>query len=220
MIAGAIQVEPVTGIGDVRAGDDLAAVIGAAASGPLGPADVLVVAQKIVSKAEGRVVRLADVEVTAEAEDLAAKIGKDPRIVQLILSESTEVVRTAPNILIVRHRLGLVMANAGIDQSNVSGEADEALLLPVDPDGSAARLREGLGARYGGAPAVIISDSFGRTLRASEVAYADAIAGAAGLAMGEAAEGIPAAIVRGLSWTAPDQDAAALVRPLAQDLFR
>jgi coenzyme F420-0:L-glutamate ligase/coenzyme F420-1:gamma-L-glutamate ligase len=251
MIPGVLQVEPVTGIGDVRAGDDLAAILAAAVAAPPGAGDVLVVAQKIVSKAEGRIVRLADVTVSPRAADLAETTGKDPRLVELILSEATEVVRTAPNLVIVRHRLGLVMANAGIDQSNVGTDADEALLLPVDPDGSAARLRDALGVRWGVAPAVVISDSFGRpwrmgtvnmaigaaglpslidlrgqadrygrVLRASEVAFADAICATAGLAMGEGAEGIPAVIVRGLTWSAPDQDAKALVRPLAQDLFR
>ena len=251
MMSGGLRIEPVPGVGEVRAGDDLAGLLGAAIPGPLGPGDVLVVAQKIVSKAEGRAVRLAGVSVTAEAAALAARIGKDPRLVQLILSESTAIVRTAPNLLIVRHRLGLVMANAGVDQSNLPGEDDRALLLPVDPDASAARLAAGLAARFGGAPAVVISDSFGRPwrmgtvnmaigaaglpslidlrgkpdrdgriLRASVVAFADAIAAAAGLVMGEAAEGIPAAIVRGLTWTAPDTDATALVRPLDQDLFQ
>lgn len=253
MIAGdAIQIEALTGIGEIRAGDDLAAVFASAIRAPLRAADVLVVAQKAVSKAEGRLVRLADVEVGAEAAELARAIGKDPRLVQLILSESTAVVRTAPNVLIVRHRLGFVMANAGIDQSNVEGgEGEAALLLPLDPNGSAAALREGLRARLGVAPAVIVSDSFGRpwrvgtvnvaigaaglpslvdlrgqpdrfgrVLRASEVALADAVAAAAGLAMGEAAEGRPAVLVRGLAWTAPERDASALIRPAEQDLFR
>lgn len=253
MIAGAaIQIEALTGIGEIRAGDDLAAVLAPSIAGPLRPTDVLVVAQKAVSKAEGRLVRLADVAPTAEAAELARVTGKDARLVQLILDESAAVVRTAPGVLIVRHRLGLVMANAGIDQSNLGGEADEtALLLPLDPNGSAARLREGLGARLGVAPAVIVSDSFGRPwrvgtvnvaigaaglpslvdlrgrpdrsgrlLKASEVALADAVAAAAGLAMGEAAEGRPAVLVRGLDWSAPERDAAALIRPAEQDLFR
>ena len=253
MIAGdAIQIEALTGIGEIRAGDDLAAVFAPAICAPLRATDVLVVAQKAVSKAEGRLVRLADVVVGAKAAELASAIGKDPRLVELILSESTAVVRTAPNVLIVRHRLGLVMANAGIDQSNVEGgEGEAALLLPLDPNGSAAALRDGLRARLGAAPAVIVSDSFGRpwrvgtvnvaigaaglpslidlrgrpdrfgrVLRASEVALADAIAAAAGLAMGEAAEGRPAVLVRGLDWTAPERDASALIRPAEQDLFR
>jgi len=253
MIAGdAIQIEALTGIGEIRAGDDLAAVLAAAIRAPLRPADVLVVAQKVVSKAEGRQVRLKGVTVTAEAADLARVTGKDPRLVQLVLDESVAVVRAAPNVLIVRHRLGLVMANAGIDQSNVEGgDGETALLLPLDPDRSAEALREGLRARLGAAPAVIVSDSFGRpwrvgtvnvaigaaglpslvdlrgqpdrfgrTLRASEVAFADAVAAAAGLVMGEAAEGRPAVLVRGLDWSAPERDASALIRPVEQDLFR
>jgi coenzyme F420-0:L-glutamate ligase/coenzyme F420-1:gamma-L-glutamate ligase len=247
----AIEIEPLAGIGEIRPGDDLAAVIGAALRGPLRASDVLVVAQKAVSKAEGRLVRLADVAVTPRAAELARATGKDPRLAQLILSEAAEVVRTGPNLIIVRHRLGFVMANAGIDQSNI-GQGDEAaLLLPVDPDASAAALRAGLAARFGVAPAVVISDSFGRPwrvgtvnvaigvagmpslidlrgspdrfgrmLRASEVAFADAVAAAAGLAMGEAAEGRPAVLIRGLSWTAADRDATALIRPVGQDLFR
>jgi coenzyme F420-0:L-glutamate ligase/coenzyme F420-1:gamma-L-glutamate ligase len=256
-----MEVEALDGIGEVAPGDDLGRVIGAAIRSPLRAGDVLVVAQKVVSKAEGRLVRLADVAVTPRAVDLARVTGKDARLVQLILSEATEVVRAAPNVLIVRHRLGLVMANAGIDQSNIAlsdkppstvAEGDEAaLLLPLDPDASARALRDGLAARLGVAPAVVISDSFGRAwrvgtvnvaigaaglpslidlrgaadrsgrlLRSSEVAFADAVAAAAGLVMGEAGEGRPAVLVRGLSWTAPDRDAQALIRPLAQDLFR
>jgi coenzyme F420-0:L-glutamate ligase/coenzyme F420-1:gamma-L-glutamate ligase len=252
MSPGAISIEALAGIGEIAAGDDLAQVIGAAmAAPPPGPSDVLVVAQKIVSKAEGRLVRLADVTVSARAAELAAQTGKDPRLVELILAESSEVLRAAPNLLIVRHRLGLVMANAGIDQSNIGEGDDAALLLPLDPDASAARLRQGLMARFAAAPAVIVSDSFGRPwrmgtvnvaigtcglpswidlrgqadrsgriLRASEIAFADAIAAAAGLVMGEAAEGRPAVLVRGLAWSAPERDAKALLRPLEQDLFR
>jgi coenzyme F420-0:L-glutamate ligase/coenzyme F420-1:gamma-L-glutamate ligase len=249
--AAALSVQALAGIGEVRAGDDLAAILAQALVGPVAPHDVVVVAQKIVSKSEGRLMRLADVEVLPEASELSTRTGKDARLVQLILSESSEVMRTGPNLLIVRHRLGFVMANAGIDQSNI-GEGDEAaLLLPLDPNASATRLREGLGKRLGVAPAVIVSDSFGRPwrvgtvniaigaaglpalidqrgqpdrfgriLKATEVAYADAIAGAAGLAMGEAAEGIPAAVMRGLTWDAPERDATALVRPIEMDLFR
>jgi coenzyme F420-0:L-glutamate ligase/coenzyme F420-1:gamma-L-glutamate ligase len=251
MIAGdAIEIEPLAGIGEIRAGDDLAGVLAAAIRGAVRPTDILVVAQKAVSKAEGRKVRFADVAVTREALELARVTGKDARLVQLVLSEADEVLRAAPGVLIVRHRLGLVMANAGIDQSNL-GDDEAALLLPLDPDASAARLREGLAGRLGAAPAVIVSDSFGRPwrvgtvnvaigaaglpsvvdlrgrpdrfgriLKASEVALADAAAAAAGLAMGEAAEGRPAVLVRGLHWSAPERNAAALIRPLEQDLFQ
>lgn len=245
----AFSVVPLSGIGDVAPGDDLAALIGAALADPLQRQDVIVVAQKIVSKAEGRLVRLADVTPTPRAVDLAAITQKDARIVELILGESTDVLRAVPGVLVVRHRLGLVMANAGIDRSNI-GTEESALLLPLAPDVSAARLRDGLGARFGILPGVVISDSFGRAwrqgtvniaigaagmptlidwrgrqdrygrkLESTLVAYADAVAAAAGLAMGEAAEGCPAVHVSGLRWDAPDNDAAALIRPRAQDLF-
>lgn len=245
----ALSVVPVSGIGDVAPGDDLAALIGAALQRPVRRHDVIVVAQKIVSKAEGRLVRLVDVAPSPRARDLASVTQKDARIVELILGESTDVLRAAPGVLVVRHRLGLVMANAGIDRSNIGAE-DCALLLPLAPDASAARLRAGLGARLGIMPGVIISDSFGRAWRmgtvniaigaagmptvtdwrgrrdrygrrldSTIVAFADAVAAAAGLVMGEAGEGIPAVHVSGLRWDAPDDGAAALIRPRAQDLF-
>jgi len=139
-----------------------------------------VLAQKIVSKAEGRAVDLATVEPSAAAIELAGKIQKDPRLVELILSESVRVVRSRPNVLIVEHRLGFVMANAGIDQSNVapSDGVERALLLPVDPDGSAAILRKRLSLRFGVPVAVIINDSFGRAWRRGTCGVA---IGAAGL---------------------------------------
>src|SRR5580700_3762043 len=111
--------------------------------------DVLLVCQKIVSKSEGRFVELAAVQVSARATDLAARCGKDPRLVEVILRESTDVVRCAPKVLIVRHRLGLVMANAGVDQSNVPGAGHRVLLLPENPDASAGTLRESLRALLG-----------------------------------------------------------------------
>ena len=124
--------------------------------------DVLVVAQKIVSKAEGRYVRLADVVPGARASELATLTGKDARLIELILAESTEVLRAQRGILIVRHRLGLVMANAGIDRSNVAaGAGERVLLLPQDPEASAAALRAALAQRAGVACGLIISDSFG-----------------------------------------------------------
>jgi coenzyme F420-0:L-glutamate ligase / coenzyme F420-1:gamma-L-glutamate ligase len=141
-----------------------------------------VIAQKIVSKAEGRTVDLADVVPSAEAVRLAAEVGKDPRIVEVVLSESTKVVRSRPNLMIMQHRLGFVMANAGIDQSNVA-EADgrqRVLLLPLDPDGSAEAIRSRL-TRHADV-GVVISDSFGRPWRR----------GTAGVAIGSA--GIPSLI--------------------------
>jgi coenzyme F420-0:L-glutamate ligase/coenzyme F420-1:gamma-L-glutamate ligase len=244
------------GVPLVQDGDDLVRLIVegyARAEVSPRPHDVLVVAQKIVSKAEGRSVALSSVTPSPRAIALGEEVGKDPRIVELILSESVRVVRSRPGLLIVEHRLGFVMANAGLDQSNVApvtGEA-RALLLPIDPDGSAARLREGLAVRFGTVPAVIVSDSFGRawrrgtagvaigvaglpalldlrgkpdlfgrTLEVSIIGFADEIAAAASLLMGQADEAQPAVIVRGLSWTAPATRGADLLRPESEDLFR
>ena len=240
----------------VRPGDDLVALIAAAAArGGMAPADgdVFVVAQKVVSKAENRIVDLGVVEPSARAIAVAAAVRKDPRLVEVILSESRRIVRQRPDVLIVEHRLGFVMANAGVDQSNV-GPADggeRALLLPEDPDRSAEALRSGLQARFGVRLGVIINDSFGRawrrgtvgvalgaaglpavidkrgepdlfgrTLRATVIGYADEIAAAASLLMGQADEGRPVVIVRGLRWSAEILPGAALIRPEAEDMFR
>jgi coenzyme F420-0:L-glutamate ligase/coenzyme F420-1:gamma-L-glutamate ligase len=179
----AVEIFAVPGIPLVRKGDDLVALIGEGlAQGGILPrsGDVLVVAQKIVSKAEGRMVDLATMKPSIKAIELAAKVQKDPRLVELILSESVRVVRSRPGVLIVEHRLGFVMANAGVDQSNVASpdEPQRALLLPVDPDGSAATLRERLSLRFGVPVAVIINDSFGRAWRRGTCSVA---IGAAGL---------------------------------------
>ncbi len=179
----ALELLAVPGIPMVQPGDDLASMI---ASGfksgaiQLRASDVVVLAQKIVSKAEGRSIDLATVKPSARAIALAAEVQKDPRLVELILSESVRVVRSRPNVLIVEHRLGFVMANAGIDQSNVgpTDGVERALLLPVDPDGSAEALRTKLAALCGVAPAVVIIDSFGRAWRRGTVGIA---IGAAGL---------------------------------------
>lgn len=235
---------------EVAAGDDLAEVVAAALAGRAPrPGDIVVLAQKIVSKAEGRLVSLATVRPGPAAIELAARTRKDARLVELVLRESQAVVRARPGVLIVRHRLGLVMANAGIDQSNLPG-AEMALLLPEDPDGSAERLRAALADRLGVPLGVIISDSFGRAWRrgsvnvaigaagiaslwdrrgerdrsgrplaVTEVAVADAVAAAAGLAMGEGREGRPLVLVRGWSPPAPASPAAALIRPVEEDLF-
>ena len=250
-----ITVHPLTGIGEVRPGSDLAALLGDAlnAAGILLRADdVLVVTQKIVSKAEGRFVRVDEVAPGAEAERLAAITHKQPALVELVLQESSDVIRAVPHVLITRHHSGHVMANAGIDRSNIGeGGAESALLLPIDPDASAETIRAGLAERLGAAPAVVISDSFGRpwrmgvvnvaigaaglpalidrrgeldrdgrALEVTQIALGDMLASAAGLAMGEGAEGVPAALVRGAMWSGPDAPAAALVRPIEQDLFR
>jgi coenzyme F420-0:L-glutamate ligase/coenzyme F420-1:gamma-L-glutamate ligase len=160
----------------ITAGDDLAGLIIAALDRgrlALADGDVVVLAQKIVSKAEGRQIRLADVEPSPAARTLAREVEKDPRLVELILQESTAIVRQAPGVLIVRHRLGLVCANAAIDQSNISHEAGEsALLLPLDPDRSARRLRQALQQASGRRLGVIISDSTNRPWRLGTVGCA------------------------------------------------
>ena len=179
----AVEIRALPGIPMVRAGDDLVSLIaeGIARAG-IQPrdGDVLVVAQKIVSKVEGRSVDLATVVPSAEAVRVAESVQKDPRLVHLILGESVRVVRSRPNVLIVEHRLGFVMANAGIDQSNVANPdgPQMALLLPLDPDASAERLRAALSQRLGAKLAVIINDSFGRAWRRGTCGVA---VGAAGL---------------------------------------
>lgn len=183
MRSNAVEILAVPGIPLVRKDDDLVALIAEGlAQGGIVPreGDVFVLAQKIVSKAEGRIVDLASVEPSAQAIELAASVQKDPRLVELILSESVRVVRARPGLLIVEHRLGFVMANAGVDQSNVAapGEPQRALLLPVDPDGTAAKLKERLSQRFGVPVAVIINDSFGRAWRRGTCSIA---IGAAGL---------------------------------------
>ena len=163
---------PLADLPEVLPGADLIAIIGRALGTAPNPqlqdGDVIVVAQKIVSKAENRYVDLAGIEPSARATELAQRCLKDPRLVELVLRESTDVVRVAPNVLIVRHRLGFVVANAAIDQSNLpqnDERGDRALLLPANPDASAQALREGLVNRYGLKLAVLISDSFGRPWR-------------------------------------------------------
>jgi coenzyme F420-0:L-glutamate ligase/coenzyme F420-1:gamma-L-glutamate ligase len=168
----------------VRPGDDLGGLIGEAlmrAGLRLESGDVLVVTQKIVSKAEGRLVNLAEIEPSPEARRLAEKSGKDPRIVQVILGESQRVLRVRPGLIIVRHRLGFVCANAGVDHSNVRGEGGRAedwvLKLPLDPDASAGRLRERLEAQSGAAIGVLIIDSHGRAWRMGTVGVAIGVSG-------------------------------------------
>ena len=242
-----LQLFALPGLPMVQAGDDLAAQLSAAmARAGLAPepGDVLAIAQKIVSKAEGRSIALASVAPSQAARDLATQTGKDARLVELILSESERVVRARPNLIIVKHRLGFVMANAGIDQSNV-GEDGHALLLPRDPDASAAALAARLGlpvvitdsfgrAWRRGTGGVAIGaaglpalqdlrgrpDLFGRTLMVSITGFADEIAAAAGLVMGQGAEGIPAVLLRGLAWSGAVNPAAELLRPAQEDLFQ
>ncbi|MGD8832515.1 MAG: coenzyme F420-0:L-glutamate ligase, partial [Pseudomonadales bacterium] len=178
------EVFAVPGMPLVRPGDDLAALL-LDALGESGRAleegDCVCLAQKIVSKAEGRQVSLASVTPSAEAVALAAETDKDPRLVELILSESTELLRKKPGVLIMRHRLGLVGAHAGIDQSNIEhGDGEEALLLPLDPDASAARFRAEIRDRLGVDVGVIITDSANRPWRLGTVGIA---IGAAGLSV-------------------------------------
>jgi coenzyme F420-0:L-glutamate ligase/coenzyme F420-1:gamma-L-glutamate ligase len=174
----ALSVSPLAALPPVRPGDDLAGLIAAAAPADLADGDVLVVAHKVVSKAEGRVRRLEEIEPGERARGLAAEHGKDARLVQAVLDESAELLRAVDGTLISVTHQGLVCANAGVDQSNVSAEGGELVLLPEDPDGSAARLRSGLVDALGVRPAVVIADSFGRAWRLGQ---ADVAIGAAGL---------------------------------------
>ena len=171
------------GIPLVEPGDDLAAIMAKAlieSEVGLHDGDVLVVAQKIVSKAEGRYVKLDDVKPSERAVEIARRTGKDERRVEVILSESDEIVKLGPQLVIAAHKLGFVMANAGIDESNISHQdgAERVLLLPRDPDGSAAELKHRLDTMFGVSAAVIINDSFGRPWRNGVVGVA---LGAAGL---------------------------------------
>lgn len=246
----------VPGIPLIKPGDPLALTLINAvevANLSLNSGDVLVVAQKIVSKAEGRYVDLASIEPSSRAREYARQTGKDARFVEVVLSESTDVVRTAPDVLIVAHRLGFIMANAGIDQSNI-GHADGAecvLLLPRNPDATAASLKAALDAAFGVTCGVVINDSFGRPwrngvtgvalgaagvpslvdmvgspdlfgrkLQTTSIALADEVAAGASLVMGQAAEGLPAVLVRGLDLGAPASPASVLIRDPAKDLFR
>lgn len=208
-------------------GDDLAALIAAVAPTPLEAGDVLVLAHKVVSKAEGRLRRLEEIEPGERARELAARHEKDPRLVQAVLDESAAVIREGHGVLVCETRSGLICANAGIDRSNLA-EPDELLLLPEDPDASARALRAGLSANRAGRPAVLISDSFGRPwrlgqtdvaigaaglvplddwrgrpdhagrpLRVTQIAVADALAGIADLARSKDS-GQPAVLIRGL----------------------
>jgi coenzyme F420-0:L-glutamate ligase/coenzyme F420-1:gamma-L-glutamate ligase len=251
-----IEIIGLPGVPMVQPGDDLAALaVSALVDAAIAPepGDVLVVAQKIVSKAENRFVDVSTFTPSAAAKKLAEETKKDARFCEVVLSESKRIVRHRENLIIAEHRRGWVMANAGIDHSNVAaGDGHErVLLLPIDPDASARALREELVASYGVPIAVIISDSFGRPFRrgtvgvalgsaglpaiidwrghpdlfgrpleVTETGFADEIAAAASLVMGQADEAMPMVLVRGLHWTAPEADGAALVRPPEHDLFR
>lgn len=242
------------GLPIVQPGDDLAQLILEAlerAAITLHAGDALVVTSKIVSKAEGRIVRLSDVTPGVEAIRVAQATQKDPRIVELILRESQAISRSAPGVLITRNRLGFVSASSGIDQSNLDGGDERVLLLPLDPDGSARQIRAALAVATGVEVGIVISDShgrpfrlgnvgvaigvagmpalldlrgrtdlFGRVLKMSIQAYADEVASAANLLSGEAAEGLPVVLVRGLNFPAQDGRASEFNRPLETDLYR
>jgi coenzyme F420-0:L-glutamate ligase / coenzyme F420-1:gamma-L-glutamate ligase len=239
-----ISIRPVEGLPEIGEGDDLAALIAERAE--LEDGDVLVVAQKAVSKAEGRVVRLADVEATARARELAGQ--EDARRHEVILRESARIVRSRPPLVITETRHGFVCASAGVDSSNAP-ERETVVLLPLDPDASAARLRERLRELAGAEVGVIVSDSFGRAwrqgttdvaigaagirplldlkgtrdrvgyeLHATVIAVADELAGAAELVLGKT-DGVPAAVIRGVD-ARGEGTASELVMPAERDLFR
>jgi coenzyme F420-0:L-glutamate ligase / coenzyme F420-1:gamma-L-glutamate ligase len=247
-MTGEVRVLPLCGIPELEEGDDLAVLLAdaAARAGGFEARDVLVVAQKAVSKVEGRVVRLEDVAPSVEAREIAGE--EDARRIEVILRESRRIVRSRPPLLIVETRLGFVCASAGVDLSNAKGR-DTVVLLPVDPDASAQSLRERLVALTGVEVGVVVSDSFGRPFRqgttdvalgvagfdplrdlrgtrdstgyelhATQIAVADEIAGAAELVMGKTS-GVPAAIVRGVA-THGDGCGADLLMPVERDLFR
>jgi coenzyme F420-0:L-glutamate ligase/coenzyme F420-1:gamma-L-glutamate ligase len=247
-VTAGFRVFPLEGIPEIEEGDDLVALLAEAAerAGGLEDADVLVVAQKIVSKAEGRVLSLDGIEPSERAYELAG--DRDPRHVEAILRESTRVVRSRPPLVISETRHGFVCASAGVDASNAKGEGT-LVLLPVDPDGSAARIRDGLRTRTGREVGVIVSDSFGRPFRqgttdvaigvagiapmldltgrrdragyelqATVIAVADELAGAAQLVMGKT-DGKPAAVVRGIDLRGAGAGRDLLIPP-ERDLFR
>jgi coenzyme F420-0:L-glutamate ligase / coenzyme F420-1:gamma-L-glutamate ligase len=247
-VTGEVRVIPLRGIPELAEGDDLGALLAdaAGAAGGFEDADVVVVAQKAVSKVEGRIVRLADVEPSAHARELAGADG-DPRQLEVILRESAEVVRSRPPLVIARTRHGFVCASAGVDASNTPG-AGTVVLLPLDPDASAARLRARLAELTGADVGVVVSDSFGRAwrtgttdvalgvaglaplrdlrghrdrtgyeLRSTQIAVADELAGAAELVLGKTS-GVPAAVVRGVD-ARGEGTGAELVMPPERDLF-
>jgi len=245
------EVIGVEGLPEIGAGHDLAQLIADAARAqqtPLAAGDLLVVSQKIVSKTEGRIVRLGDVTPSPETRRLAEEIERDPRLVEVILRESRRIVRKDKGVLIVETRHGLVCANAGVDQSNV--DADTACLLPEDSDRSARGLRDALRALTGHDLGIIIADTFGRpwregltnvaigvagleplksylgekdpaghVLQATILAIADELSSAAEPIMGKL-DRIPVVIIRGLDWPRGESGSRSLLRDPARDLFR
>jgi coenzyme F420-0:L-glutamate ligase/coenzyme F420-1:gamma-L-glutamate ligase len=242
-----LKIAGLAGLGEVRPGDDLAALIREAATKQAKPLDrsvILAVAQKVVSKAEGAIVDLRTVEPSALARSWAQNWGKDPRLIELILAQSRRIVKMDRGILVTETRHGFVCANGGVDQSNTAGD-DFATVLPTDPDASAARLREALGCG-----AVIVTDTFGRPWReglvdvaigvaglepledyrgspdrrgrplaVTIIAVADQLAAAAGLLMRKP-DGAPVVLLRGFTWRSAEGSAQTLLRRPEQDLFR
>jgi coenzyme F420-0:L-glutamate ligase/coenzyme F420-1:gamma-L-glutamate ligase len=250
-----LQLIPLLDLPLIQPGDDLAGLIvesSQKAGLALTSADIVVIAQKVVSKAEGRFVRLSEVTPSAQALEMAAVTGKPADQVEVILWDAAEIIRAQKDLLIVEHKLGFISANAGVDHSNVSSEVGVLLRLPLDPDASARAIRRRLVELTGAAPPVLIIDShgrawrwgtvgvtiglsglapvqdlrgvpdlFGEPLRHTDVGFTDQIAAAASLLMGQAAEGCPAVIVRGLPFTLDEQARAAeVLRPKKMDLFR
>jgi coenzyme F420-0:L-glutamate ligase/coenzyme F420-1:gamma-L-glutamate ligase len=245
-----LSIWPVTGLPEVRAGDDLAAmIVAASAADPLRDRDVVVVAQKVVSKSEGRVVALSTVVPSERANAMAEEAGKDPRALEVVLRETKQIVRWERGVLIAETHHGFVCANAGVDRSN-AGAPDAVVLLPVDPDASAGWLREAIRSRTGHDVGVLVTDTFGRAwreghmnvaigmagmpalqryvgqfdpdgyeLRVTEIAVADEIAAAAELVMGKL-DRVPVAVVRGLEVPSSADTAQEYVRPKEKDLFR
>lgn len=247
-----LTITAVNGLPEIRPGDDLARLIADAAraqDSAIVTGDIVVVAQKIVSKSEGRIVRLADVEPGERARAMADESGKDARQIEVVLTECAKIVRWERGILICETRHGFVCANAGVDRSN-AGAPDTVVLLPLDPDASAARLRDAFTAVTGVTVSVVVTDTFGRAwreghtnvaigiaglpalkryvgqrdpegyeLRVTEIAVADEIAAAAELVMGKL-DRCPVAIVRGFALGDPPETAREYVRPAARDLFR
>jgi coenzyme F420-0:L-glutamate ligase/coenzyme F420-1:gamma-L-glutamate ligase len=244
-----LRIRPLTGLPELREGNDLGALI--AEAGAPGEGEIVVISQKVVSKVEGRVRRLAEVEPGEEARELAERLDRDPALVELVLAESVRVVRAERGVLITETREGWVCANAGIDTSNL--DQGNVSLLPLDADASARRIRAEIAAASGGSPAVVIADSFGRAWRlgqadvaigcaglapladwrgrrdqrggelsATVIAVADELASAADLTR-DKDSGVPGAIVSGLEEVVTAEDgpgAGPLRRPREEDLFR
>lgn len=249
-MTGSLTATALAPLPEIRAGDDLAALITAAYDEPrFAPGDIVVISHKVVSKAEGRTVDLSGVVASARARELAVALGRDdPRVVQVVLTESAELIRTERSTIIARTHHGFVCANAGVDRSN-AGDGERCVLLPADPDRSARTLRAALPGR----PAIVIADSFGRAWRigecdiaigvaglrplddrrgdadrdgrplsVSQIAIADQVAAAADLARGGKASGRPAVLVRGLERYVSTDDGpgvSALLRDRNEDLF-